>query len=135
MSKVLNPNNNSKAGFRNTELCVDLKTFLRKDVLMNPGVWYPGLLMRDLPKEEYGFDEYHYTFIEALPSTAGKRNPRVFAGEYITITRRDDGSLRPNLRPMKVDENFSVDAYAMGVMNELRNALKGFVEEKDKTTE
>ena len=30
-----------------------------------------------------------------------KRNPRVFNGEYITVTRRDDGSLRPNFKPIK----------------------------------
>ncbi|MCR5039821.1 MAG: hypothetical protein K6A94_10865 [Bacteroidales bacterium] len=71
----------------------------------------------------------HYTFIETLPSTNGKRNPHVFIGKYITITRRDDGSLRPNFRPMPMGKNFNVDNYAIGVCNELRQALKGLGEE------
>lgn len=113
----------------NTELCIDLKTKLQNEVLMKPGKDYPGILRHDAPSEEFGFDDGHYTFIETLPSTAGKRNPHVFSGEYITITRRDDGSLRPNFKPMKVDENFTIDSYAIGVMNELRDALKGLIEE------
>jgi len=113
----------------NTELCIDLKTKLQYEVLMKPGKDYQGILRHDAAIEEFGFDDGHYTFIETLPSTAGKRNPHVFSGEYITITRRDDGSFRPNLKPMKVNESFIVDSYVIGVMNELRDALKGLVEE------
>lgn len=114
----------------NTELCINLKTKLQNEVLMKPGKEYPGIMRRDTPSEEFGFDERHYTFIETLPSTAGKRNPRVFDGEYITLTRRDDGSLRPNFKPMpKLGANLSVDNYAFEVYRELRGALKGLVEE------
>ena len=69
-------------------------------------------------------------FIETVPMTAGKRNPHVYVGEYITVTRRDDGSLRPNFKPMpKLGANLSVDNYAFEVYRELRGALKGLVEE------
>jgi len=115
----------------NTELCVDLKTFLQNEVLMKLGKVYPGVLIHDIPCEDYDYDEDHYTFIEALPPTSAKRNPHVFTGEYITITRRDDGSLRLNFKPLKMDENFNVDSYAIGVMNEMRNALIGLIEEGD----
>ena len=56
------------------------------------------------------------------------RNPHVFSGEYITVTRRDDGSLCPNFKPMKVNEDFSVYRYALGVFNELMWALEDLVE-------
>ena len=55
--------------------------------------------------------------------------PHVFHGKYITITRRDDGSLRPNFKPMKMGAGFSIDSYAIGVCDELRQALTGLVEE------
>ena len=59
-----------------------------------------------------------------------KRNPRVFNGEYITVTRRDDGSLRPNFKPIKTGKGFDVVRYAMAVSNELLWALDGLVEER-----
>ena len=54
-----------------------------------------------------------------------KRNPQVFDGRYITVTRRDDGSLRPNFKPMPTTARLSVDNYAFEVYRELRGALKG----------
>ncbi len=46
---------------------------------------------------------------------------------YSKTTRRDDGSLRPNFKPMKVGQDFSLERYAFGVYLELYNALKGLV--------
>ena len=48
----------------------------------------------------------------------------MFNGTYITITRRDDGSLRPNFKPMKVDADFSIVGYAFGVAKELIKAFR-----------
>ena len=106
---------------RNTDLAMDVKTFLRTDRITKIGKGYPGILTRDR--------EDHYRFIETLCSISDKRNPRVFVGEFITVTRRDDGSLRPNFKPIKVDAGFNVDSYAIGVCNELRLALNGLLEE------
>ena len=111
----------------NTVLGCDLKTILRNDRLMKLGKDYLGVLRRDVETDEFLFDE-HYTFVETLPATAGKRNPHVYDGKYITITRRDDGSLRPNFKPMKVDEDFSIEKYASGVANELMWALQDILE-------
>ena len=58
-----------------------------------------------------------------------KRNPCVFRGRLITVTRRDDGSLRPNFKPLHVDKDFTVDGYALEVAGEIREALKGLVGE------
>lgn len=107
---------------RNTDLAMNVKTILRTDRSTKIGKGYTGVLTRDR--------EDHYRFIETLYPTAGKRNLRVFDGEYITVTRRDDGSLRPNFKPMKVQADFSIDSYAIGVCNELRRALKGLIEEE-----
>lgn len=108
----------------NTDLCMDVKTFLREDRITKIGKDYPGVLRRNT--------DDHYSFVETIPmtSTAGKRNPHVFDGKLITVTRRDDGSYRPNFKPMKVDEDFSIVAYAYGVAKELIKALKGLIEEK-----
>jgi hypothetical protein len=98
---------------------------------MKTGKEYQGVFRLD---SEATIDEFlcrdpHYTFIETVPMTAGKRNLHVFDGEYITVTRRDDGSLRPNFKPMpKLGANLSVDNYAFEVYRELRGALKGLVE-------
>ena len=114
--------------FKNTELGCDVKTILHSDRRMQTGKEYQGVLRRDSDGDvdEFRCRDAHYTFIETQPWT-GKRNPCVFRGKYISITRRNDGSLKPNFRPMPAD--LSVDNYAFEVYRELRKALKGLVEE------
>ena len=110
---------------RNTDLAVDLKTVLHSDTSLKTGKEYQGVLRRDQDAsiEDFRCRDAHYTFIETLPQSAGKRNPHVFDGKYITVTRRDDGTLRPNFKPMPKDEDFSPYRYALGVFNELMWAL------------
>ena len=115
-----------KGWHRNTELAVNLKTILRSDRTMKTGKEYLGVLRRDVDCEEFRYDA-HYTFVETQPWTE-KRNPRVFRGKYITVTRRSDGTLRLNFRPVKMDRGFNVVLYAVGVSNELMWALEGLVE-------
>ena len=110
----------------NTHLSVDLKTLLRSDSKMKAGKDYQGILRRDEICEEFRYDE-HFTFVETVPKTVEKRNPQVYVGEFITITRRDNGTYRPNFRPMKMDADFSVEMYATGVANELLWALESLV--------
>ena len=114
---------------RNTELSVDLKTLLRNDERLQAGKDYQGILRRDVECEDYYYDE-HYTFVETVPPAPRKRNPHVFRGKYITITRQDDGTLRLNFKPLKADKDFSVGQFVTGVSNELLWALEGLVEEK-----
>ena len=116
----------------NTDLGCDVKTILRSDVRMKVSKSYQGVIRLD---SEGDVDEYlsrdpHYTFTETVPLTAGKRNPHVFDGEYITVTRRDDGSLRLNFKELKMDAEFKVERYALGVYNELCMALGGLIEEE-----
>ena len=111
--------------FKNTYLGCDLKTILRSDSRMKLGKDYQGVMRRDVECEEFHFDE-HYTFVETEPWSR-KRNPRVFNGQYISITRREDGSLRLNFKPRP--ETMSIDYYAFEVYREIRNGLNGLVEE------
>ena len=120
-----------KGWHRTTDLAVDLKTILRSDRTMKTGKEYQGVLRRDQDAEVEDFRccDAHYTFVETLPWST-KRNPHVFRGKYISITRRDDGSLRLNFRPVKMDGDFSIERYAVGVSNELLWALEGLVEKR-----
>ena len=112
---------------KNTALAVDLKTILRSDRIMRVGKDYQGVLRRDVECEEFLYDE-HFTFVETLPWSM-KRNPRVYNGRYISVTRQDNGNLRPNFKPLKMGDDFSLERYALGVYNELCIALGGLVEE------
>ena len=58
------------------------------------------------------------------------RNPRLFNGKFISVTRRPDGSLRLNFKPIKIGDDFSLDCFALGVYNELYFALCGLVEKE-----
>lgn len=112
---------------RNTELSVDLKTILRTDERLQAGKDYLGILRRDVECEDYYYDE-HITFVETELRNTCKRNPHVFKGKYITVTRRDDGSVHPNFKPLKIDEDFSLEKYISSVANELLWALEGLIE-------
>ena len=46
-----------------------------------------------------------------------------------STTRRSDGSLRLNFRPVKMDEGINLERFALGVYNEICMALGGLVEE------
>ena len=118
-----------KGWHRNTDLAVDLKTILHSDTSMKTGKEYQGVLRRDQDAEieDFRCRDAHYTFVETLPWTE-KRNPRVFNGKYISVTRREDGSLRPNFKPLKIEDKFSIYDYALGVCDELLVALEGLVE-------
>ena len=118
--------NKEQGWYRNTSICVDLKTILRSDRTMKSEKEYPGVLRRDVECEEFHYSE-HYTFVETLPQGAEKRNPHVFMGEYITITRKDDGSLRPNFKALQISDGFPVDSFALEVANEIRQALTGLI--------
>ena len=115
----------------NTELGCDVKTLLRSDVRMVVGKEYQGIFRRDSDAEieEFRCRDPHFTFTETVPQKGAKRNPHMFDGRYITVTRRDDGSLRLNFKELKVGADFNLERYALGVYNELCLALGGLIEE------
>ena len=107
----------------NTDLCVDLKTVLHNDRIAKMNHDYQGVLTHDA--------EDHYTFREALPPTTYQRNPRVYNGKYITVTRKKDGRLQPNFKPIKEGKDFNTITYARGVANELLWAFESLLEKED----
>lgn len=115
----------------NTLIGVDVKTRLQIDGLMKPGKEYRGILRRDLTNSPECLYDEHLTFIESLPSSSGKRNPKVFEGQYLSITRREDGSPRINVKNIKLYNGFSIESYAFEVANELAEGLQIFVEESE----
>ena len=120
---------NKHGWHNNTHLCVNLKTQLRSDRRAKSGKGYQGILRRDVECDEFLYDE-HFTFTEIVPQAPQKRNPHVYDGEFITLTRWNDGSIRLYFKKLKTDADFSVDGYALAVCNELRQALKGLVEKE-----
>ena len=117
---IVKEGSNEQVWNRNTDLCMDVKTILRSDRVTMVGKSYPGVLTRDT--------DDHYTFTETVQACVEKRNPQVYRGKHITVTRKDDGTYRPNFRPVKVGAGFNVGRYAAGVANELLWALEGLVE-------
>ena len=100
---------------------MDVKTLLRTDRVTKIGKNYRGVLMRD--------GEDHYTFLESLRPSAVRRNPHVYTGKCINVSRMKDGTYHPNFRPVRMTEGFNLERYAQGVYNELCIALGGLVEE------
>ena len=113
--------------FNNTIPCCDLKTILRSDRILKVEKEYTGILRRDVEIEDFRYDE-HYTFVETLHQTAGKRNPHIFDGQYITVTRRGDRSFRLNFKELPAVADFNLERYALGVYNEICMALEGLIE-------
>ena len=114
-------NANIEGWHRNTEICVNVKTILRNDIFAKPDKTYAGLLTHDM--------EDHYTFVETCSPSARKRNPQVFNGKFVTITRRSDGTYHPNFKPVNIGAGFNIRKYALGVCIEMTNALNGLIEE------
>ena len=131
MKKVFNAKRsaNELGWHNNTHLCVNVKTLLRSDRRMKTGKDYSGVLRLDTEVDDYRYDE-HFSFIETVPPREGKRNPHVFDGRFITVTRRNDGSLRLNFKQLETGAGFNVGRYALGVYNEICMALEGLVEKR-----
>ena len=113
--------------FRNTELCSDIKTYLCFDRIAKIGKVYKGLLRRD--------SDDHFSFLECRRSANANaiiRNPHVFEGKYINVTRRmKDGHIRFNFKEVDFGSRFNPMSFAIGVMKEIIMAFKCLGEEAD----
>ena len=115
---------------KNYLLGIDLEIRLSGDKLTKSGKEYLGILRNKLPNEGNIYcNQYSFTEVVVSPTTV-KRNVCTYDGEHITATRRlTDGKPRLNFKSLKVDAEFNVDGYAREVANEIRKALKDFVED------
>lgn len=117
-----------KGWFRNTDLCMDVKTFLRHDRIAKIGKNYTGVLCHD--KDD------HYAFVETglTAANANIRNPHIFEGKYINVTRRmRDGHIRFNFKDVDFGGRFNPLSFAIAVMKEILKAFKCLGEEVYKT--
>ena len=114
-------------GTHSTYLAVNLKVKMFRDSRLKLGKDYIGVLCHDVPDDSICGDDDHFTFIETYPMNVRKRNPQVFDGEYITVTRISDGTYRINFKSFHLEKGFDVIAFANGVASEIRKALKGLI--------
>lgn len=115
----------------NTELGCDLKTILLSGQRMKPGKVYSGLIKCDSENivDEFLCRDPHFTFVELPPKAAVKHNPRVYDGKHITITVRNDGTYRPNFKPMREEDVLNLARYTHEVYVELCEGLGGLIDE------
>lgn len=74
-------------------------------------------------------DAITFTFVELPPKAAVKHNPRVYDGKHITITVRNDGTYRPNFKPMREEDVLNLARYTHEVYVELCEGLGGLIDE------
>lgn len=80
----------SKSMKKNTILCVDLKTVMQNDVLLEKDKCYNGVMTRD------GID--HYRFEEAVRKGRPPRNPKLFDGKYCSLVHMQNGKYKIHMK-------------------------------------
>jgi hypothetical protein len=115
---------------KNVSLCINLTTRLQHDAHPLAGKIYLGLLECKTPSDGSLYsDEFAFEEVKVAP-TVIRRNVCTFDGMHITATRRlADGKTRLNFKKLHLNGSFNVDRFSIEVMNEIREALKGFVED------
>lgn len=99
---------------KNTNLCIDLKTVMQSDAILQKGQCYNGILTRD--------GDNHYLFEEAVRKGSAPRNPKLFDGKYLSMVRMQNGRYQMHLKTMGT--NIDHEKFAFGVYSEIVNALK-----------
>lgn len=115
---------------KSVSLCIDLTTRLQHDALPLAGKTYLGLLKCKTTSDcSLYSDEFSFEEVEVSP-TVVRRNVCTYDGVHITATRRlADGKPRLNFKNLHLDKTFNADRFSVEVMNEIREALKDFVED------
>ena len=124
-SKVQSPFEDYQGMNRNTDLCVDVKTFLFHDRVAQLGKGYKGILTRD--------DDEHFTFVEDL-ATANQtmRNPIVYRGSCINLHRNALGELYPTFTRPQFSAIYSLSGFLREAAEELEYVAR-LVEKKSAT--
>ncbi len=114
----------------NRMLCINLQLNLLGDGFIEPNKDYRGVL-RLTPSDNSKEDlcDGDITFKEIVMAGSVHRNVCCFDGKHITATQRADGTPRLNFRALKLDGDFNIDRFAFEVANEIRQALKCFLNE------
>jgi hypothetical protein len=95
-------------------LCVDLKA-VTEETCFEPQESRTGLLTM--------LDEDHFLFYEAARKS-NKRNPRLWSGKTLNISKKPDGSLSVNFKPMILDDDASMLKVAGSIYRDLMAAKR-----------
>lgn len=99
---------------KNINLCIDLKTVMQNTVLLEKGQCYTGILTCE--------NETLYRFEETLHKPRAARNPKLFDGNFVSMTRMMNGKYKIHLKTM--EKNIDHDKFAFNVYSEIIDALK-----------
>ena len=95
-------------------LCVDLKA-MTAETCFRPQESRTGVLSMQ--------DEDNFVFYEAARKS-NKRNPRLWSGKTLNISKKKDGSLNVNFKPMQLDDKTSVLSLAGSIYRDLMAAKR-----------
>lgn len=95
---------------------INLKAIMSNEQGICPGLCYKGTLSVN--------DEGQYLFEEAVPvDRHGKRNPKLFQGEYISLVHMQNGKYQCHCRTINVHKVSNPAELAACVYNELLKAF------------
>ena len=151
-TKVQSPFEDFKGMNRNTDLCVDVKTFLFHDRVAQLGKLYVVQAVRD--------EEDHYTLVELPKAVMArtlnllgqnaeegkmpmlqsfvadempkkvKRNRQPYTGKCLNVSLTDDGCLLPHFKRFDLNKVEDIDALVSDIANDIYMAYFSLVEEK-----
>ena len=105
----------SKSMKKNTILCVDLKTVMQNDVLLEKDKCYNGVMTRD------GID--HYRFEESVRKGRPPRNPKLFDGKYCSLVHMQNGKYQIHMKTINASAVENRNVLAFEVYGELLKAF------------
>lgn len=102
---------------KNTNLCIDLKTVMQQDTVLNQNCIYRGVLSRT--------GENQYLFEEAVAAARHPhRNPKLFEGKYVSFVHMQNGRYQAHLRTIDVTSCPDRRQLAFNVYAELLKAFE-----------
>ena len=103
---------------KNINLCIDLKTIMQEDALLNPGQCYRGVLSRT-SEDQYLFEEETHKPIDRH----GRRNPKLFDGRYVSLVHMQNGKYQVHMRTIDASATLDRKDLAFQVYSELLEAF------------
>ena len=102
---------------KNVNLCIDLKTLMQEDPILNEGQCYRGLLTRTGDQE--------FLFEECVPSVRHyHRHPKLYDGRYVNLVRKENGRYQVRMRDIDASAVKDSRELAYRIYMELQEALE-----------
>lgn len=103
---------------KNINLCIDLKTIMQEDALLNPGQCYRGVLSRT-SEDQYLFEEETHRPTDRH----GRRNPKLFDGQYVSLVHMQNGKYQVHMRTIDASSTLNRKELAQNIYGELIEAF------------